>query len=615
VTARLPLAPLLLLVASFGLTGSGCAGCGSGTSGAREASTDVPRGDVSNDIGGDLAPSVEGRACQTSPTCGSTAWCNPATSVCQLRSRPAVRSFSSDIYPLFRSRGCVGCHTPGGPGTVTGTAGVPLIFDAPARDAWSALVAGGSDCSDGLARRVCVDEPRYSLFARVPLQLPGQPPHTTATVFLAFESWDAPELQTMLEWIAQGATFDGTSPPDAGIDRSANDMSPDRSMDLAADGPGPVVDAVDAPVEAPRVDATVDNSPDLAAPDSPPPGPDAGIDLPVDSPPPPADAQDTGTPTDSAPADVAVPDTTPPAGGLILSIAPASCQSAVVSWTAGTDDRTPVSMLAYDLCWSTSAAGCPGTAGSHMPVAGPATSATIGGLTVATTYYATVRVIDLAGNVSTPAPATSFVIPANFGNAPLPQPGGLMATSAATTIDLSWTGASSPCVVPGSLSYQICASTDPAGCGSPNGAWATSLMTSAGATTARLTGLTPATAYTIFLRSTDPGGATSIPVSTSAITKYSFATNVVPVITNSCNGSVCHVGIASRTVSTDYATLIAGSGGITPCLRYVTTDSIPGNSFIYAITQGPACGSGTMPIAAAGVAAFRGWLLEGAPNN
>ena len=572
----------------------------------------------SGDAGSD-ADLVTGRPCASSPACGPTGWCNPATGACQLRDDPTRRQFTQDVAPVFQKEGCVSCHGPGGPGAIGGTAHVPLILAGSTYEAWAALVAGGTDCSDGLARRICVDEPRLSLLARWPLQLPGEP----SRIVVAFQSWGDAELQAMLQWIAQGARYDGPPPGDGGgqdvRDAGALDVPPPPQD--ARDVSPPPQDAQDARDDT-REDTHEDTHDDTRDPQD---VPDAGvIDVPADAP---RDAADGGPldapspPTDTQ-FDINLADTTPPVLSGLVTVAAASCQSAVVSWNAATDDRSPPDRLRYDVCWSTTPTGCAGSSGTHATLVGPTTMSSIAGLTVQTTYYAAVFAIDETGNRSPAISSSSFMIPAGFNNAVVPPPSAPFSASAATATSfvVTWGAAvTGACFLPGQLSYQVCVATSPLACGGTGAAWVTAQSIPAGTTTATLSALAPATAYSAFVRTVYGTGA-SARLSVGQTTKVSFMTNVVPILSNSCNGSACHrsptTGTQFFSVPTDYATLTTGSGGVNKCLTYASTDRVVTDSFIFAITQGAACGSSAMvPVDTSVIAVISAWLTDGAPNN
>ena len=172
---------------------------------------------------------TDGASCAWSSDCAATAWCNPASSRCQARDLPPVRAFVQDVAPILRDY-CAGCHTAGQTGAIAGASGIPLVLDGMPHQSWQNLVAGGTSCGRDPHHRVCVDEPRLSLLAIKPLQLPGDPMPPGSAVVL-YHSWSDPTLQAILEWIAQGAA---APPPDVA---PADGGAPDASD--AAAGPPP----------------------------------------------------------------------------------------------------------------------------------------------------------------------------------------------------------------------------------------------------------------------------------------------------------------------------------------------------------------------------------------
>jgi hypothetical protein len=201
-----------------------------------DAPPEAPLG--GGDAGPDSVPASGGAGCSTSTECGAGAWCNPGSSRCQGRSQPALRGFMKDVFPTINDV-CQSCHLHEGTGAILGTSGVPLIFDGTPYDSWKNLQAGGTDCRDGTARRVCVDEPRLSLFARKPLQLANDPAPANNAVVI-YHDWNDPGLQVTLEWIAQGAGFDGEKVSADGGSDGRGDASPGgRDADPAEAAPAP----------------------------------------------------------------------------------------------------------------------------------------------------------------------------------------------------------------------------------------------------------------------------------------------------------------------------------------------------------------------------------------
>ncbi len=72
-----------------------------------------------------------------------------------------------------------------------------------------------------------------------------------------------------------------------------------------------------------------------------------------------------------------------------------------VTWTAASDNITPVGGIVYEICKSTTNGGCNTFAVHHTSTAG-ATGLTISGLSPLTTYYFRIRARDAAGNTGSP---------------------------------------------------------------------------------------------------------------------------------------------------------------------------------------------------------------------
>jgi hypothetical protein len=204
-------------------------GCGGGA--ARSPDGGPPVGEAGSDV--DLGGP---QACTSSSTCGSARWCNPASNLCEARSLPPARTFVADVEPMMEREVCSSCHSPGG--AALQNAAFPLLFNGSTFQTWSALVGPGTDCSDGTLRPICTNEPSTSLLVKRVLRLPGAPPaHQDPNFVAVYDSWAAPDLQGILEWIAQGAPFGEA--PDAAADGAAGDSSADGSPGAGRDGSGP----------------------------------------------------------------------------------------------------------------------------------------------------------------------------------------------------------------------------------------------------------------------------------------------------------------------------------------------------------------------------------------
>jgi hypothetical protein len=185
-------------------------------------------------------------ACASSAACGSLSWCNPATAMCEPRATVPARTYVADLAPIIEVQRCASCHSPGG----AATAGMDpaLLLNGSDYQSWLAFRAAGTNCSDGKLRPLCVDEPSRSLLVARVLELPGQPSSHGMAFAPLYDSWEAPDLQHILEWIAQGAPFGGPVPStDAGSNADA------RPTDTHADS-----GQADAPVAPPTCAATQD---------------------------------------------------------------------------------------------------------------------------------------------------------------------------------------------------------------------------------------------------------------------------------------------------------------------------------------------------------------------
>jgi hypothetical protein len=136
------------------------------------------------------------------------------------------RSFLTDIYPIFSTYGCNACHSPG---TAIYDS---ILVDRERCDAqsncylpdWSAdpetvyqnLVGPGTTCTDPTGwtidqelldgKRVCLNEPEYSLLLKRPIgDEPPFPGPADPHPIDIFSTIDDPTATVILEWIEQGA--------------------------------------------------------------------------------------------------------------------------------------------------------------------------------------------------------------------------------------------------------------------------------------------------------------------------------------------------------------------------------------------------------------------------
>jgi hypothetical protein len=443
-------------------------------------SRDAPAKDVNSQIG---------LTCASSETCGASAWCNPGSGVCQQRGASKI-SFTREVNPLFHAESCDSCHSaPGDIGAVVGTSGAPLIFSqSDPYGTWRALVAGGTNCADGLSRRVCVDDPRKSLLALFPLRIPGQPPFDSTQIVEAFTSWNDANLQTILGWIAEGAPFDGT---DAGTK----------------------VDA--SPMEATHTDAR------------------------------PTDARLTKV--DAQPD---VPSRPDPLGvfGPLAFTAGSGCYAEQISWRAATSDPTVAAGVSYDVCYATTASGCANGGGAHQTVVG-ATAAILNNLGPGT-YYVVVTARDDAGDVATAATAsfTLALVPPGTPQGLVVTP----STSSPMVLTASWTAPAAGCTPAASYQICISTASTECGQGGTTPWTTATSLTATSITLAGFTPATTYYVFvrSVAQDGSNTGtpnvasATTGTPPDTMAPTSIT-STTVVPSSTS------CHAAIASWTAPTD----------------------------------------------------------------
>jgi hypothetical protein len=114
----------------------------------------------------------------------------------------------------------------------------------------------------------------------------------------------------------------------------------------------------------------------------------------------------TATSTSTSSSSTSTADVVTPLFPGVLSALAASASSANVSWSAASDNVTPASGIAYDICYSTSTS-CSATFSVRVTATG-VTTFVINGLTPNTLYYVVVRARDAAGNRETNTRTVSF---------------------------------------------------------------------------------------------------------------------------------------------------------------------------------------------------------------
>ncbi|GAB7036948.1 MULTISPECIES: PQQ-dependent sugar dehydrogenase [Catenuloplanes] len=209
-------------------------------------------------------------------------------------------------------------------------------------------------------------------------------------------------------------------------------------------------------------------------------------------------------------------DTTPPTAPAELRVDAVTCESAVLTWSAATDD---VGVAAYDVYHDGQLVrSVPGdTTSATLPVVGGATWG----------WYVNAR--DAAGNVSQAGPTVTVTPPFCEADREAPTtPGGLSATATGTTVALSWAAATDDVAV---TAYVVHRDGEPVGTvtGSAANPPATSFTDS---------GLRPRTGYRYTVLARDAQG------------NASARSEPVDVTTGAgCAGPVC--GVAEVTAESD----------------------------------------------------------------
>lgn len=195
-------------------------------------------------------------------------------------------------------------------------------------------------------------------------------------------------------------------------------------------------------------------------------------------------------------------DVTPPVFSGLFSIDSITTTSMTLSWAAATDNVTPQGSIQYLIYVSTTRGG-ENFATPNFTTASGATSFNIPGLNPDTLYYFVVRAMDEAGNID----ANNVEMPARTLTPPDVTPptfGGLVSATAAssTSMSLQWNSASDNRSAPAAIVYLVYMSTTSGG---ENFA-VPSFITTAGASSFSVPGLTPNTTYYFVVRARDEAG-------------------------------------------------------------------------------------------------------------
>lgn len=183
------------------------------------------------------------------------------------------------------------------------------------------------------------------------------------------------------------------------------------------------------------------------------------------------------------------------------SSATGGSNSALLQWSAATDNVTPQGQLVYLIYQAATAGGENFTAPSYISVPG-ATSFNVGKLAVSTKYYFTVRAQDQAGNIDLNKVEVSATTLATSDTMPPAFAGASSATPATNAIQLQWSAATDNSTPQNQLTYLIYQAT---AAGSENFATPT-YVSAAGATSYAVSGLTAGTSYYFVVRAQDAAG-------------------------------------------------------------------------------------------------------------
>ncbi len=192
------------------------------------------------------------------------------------------------------------------------------------------------------------------------------------------------------------------------------------------------------------------------------------------------------------------PDTSPPAFAGAQAVTGTSASTALVTWSAASDNASTADAIHYDV-YVTTTQGAEDFSTPSLVTAPGATSATLTGLSEAAAVYVVVRAVDLDGNEDgndhEVTGATLDTTPPTFSGL-----SGAVATG--TTIALTWTRATDPYVAPSTLVYDVYVATTS---GQENFA-TPSFTTPAGASGFSLSNLALVTTYYVVVRARDAYG-------------------------------------------------------------------------------------------------------------
>jgi chitodextrinase len=265
-------------------------------------------------------------------------------------------------------------------------------------------------------------------------------------------------------------------------------------------------------------------------------------------------------------------DTDPPSVPGSVTATPVSGTSALVSWSASSDDG---GVVGYDVLRD-----------GVLRTTTTATSWTDAGLTPATAYTYTVRARDGAGNVSAPSDGAPVTTPDTL--APTVPLGVAAAATSGTSAIVSWSASTDNVAVTG---YDVLLDGI--------------VRTTTSATSWTDTGLTPATAYTYSVRARDAAGNTSpvsasAPVTTPDTLAPTAPTSVTAAATSSTTASVSWSASSDNVAVTGYEVLRDGVlRATTTATSWTDTGLSPSTTYSYTVRARDAAANTSPPSAAA----------------
>lgn len=294
-----------------------------------------------------------------------------------------------------------------------------------------------------------------------------------------------------------------------------------------------------------------------------------------------------------------------------------------LEWTAATDDVTPASGIVYAI-YQADRAGGQGFGQPTLVTEPGATSAVVGGLPVASTFFYVVRARDAAGNedgntaeVSATTPDTGDETPPTFAGLEAAVPVG------SSSMSLSWQPASDDVTPAGDIVYQVYMA-EVAGAQDFS---APRLTTPAGANEALVQGLAADTTYYFVVRAADAAGnqdGNTVEVSAAPAGASSFSAQVLPILTTKCATAGCHGGrMPAEGMNLEAGAAHANLVGVaaSQCAeRTRVTPGTPEASYLVDKLMGVDLCSGTgmpkgAPLSQAELQIITDWIAEGALDN